>query len=404
MTKRTRVVWLVLGWSFGIFFLLIAAALFGMGGWLQGVLVAGIALLLLPPGRGLERRLARRELAGWARGLAAVGLWSLMVLTVVLFPAKSIYRSPEHEARIKRLYKQELAKWPVPYESLFVSTSYGRIHVVASGPPEAPPVLLFNASGLSAWSWRANIEALSRPFRTYAIDAIGEVGLNEMLARDRVPRTASEVGSYCGELADALGMKRAHVVGASIGGFVATTFALAAPERIDRVVLLGPMGYGSTASTVLTMTLAQGFPVRPVQDATFRWAFGDAPGVRDAFGEWFRLLMVGALPNPIAPSTFRPDQLAKLAAPTLVYFGTRDGVIGDAHRAAALAHHIPNASIEIVESGHLIGAELPEEVNPAIVDFLQERSPPSTARPAHGRRSGARAPRSRVRLPASTET
>jgi len=89
------------------------------------------------------------------------------------------------------------------------------------------------------------------------------------------------------------------------------------------------------------------------------------------FDTWFRLLMERAVPNPVPPSSFTAEQLSQLRAPTLAFFGTRDAVVGDAQQATDLAAAIPDARIEVLDSGHLIGAEWPERVNPAIAAFLE---------------------------------
>ena len=83
-------------------------------------------------------------------------------------------------------------------------------------------------------------------------------------------------------------------------------------------------------------------------------------------------MLNGSVPKPIAPRSLTPDTLHDIAAPTLAFFGTRDRVVGDAEKAVALARNIPDVRVEIVESGHLIGAELPDVVNPKIAAFLSE--------------------------------
>ena len=254
-----------------------------------------------------------------------------------------------------------------------MSIQYGRIHVIISGPEDGYPVLLINASALSGWSWIHNVEALNSKYRTFAIDNIGEGGKNEMIAPGNIPKNGQEIAAFYGDICDKLGVEKSYVIGASIGGFIATNYALHSPERVEKLVLLGSMGYGKTMRTVIAMTLAQGFPLKPIQEATFQWAFGDNSRVNACFGEWFRIYMKGLIPTPIAPSTFKPEELRNLQVSTLAYFGTNDGVIGDAEDAKILAKNIPNAKIEIVESGHVIGAELPELVNPAILEFFEGR-------------------------------
>ena len=66
--------------------------------------------------------------------------------------AKSIYKSPEIETKLMGIYDGKLGQWPVPYESIFLDTTYGKVHTIVSGPEDSPPAMLLHASGLSAWS------------------------------------------------------------------------------------------------------------------------------------------------------------------------------------------------------------------------------------------------------------
>lgn len=365
----------ILSWIFCLLFVLIAILVFGMGGRIQLFLILGVALIFLPPFRALLHKVLHHSIPWWPYVVIGVLFWVGVMLSFALNPADSIYKSAEHRERLMKIYEAKLAQWPVPYETVMVETRYGKIHVIISGPEGAPPVLLINASALSGWSWIHNVEDLSGKYRTFAIDNIGEGGKNEMIARGNIPKSGREIAKLYTEICDELGISKAFVVGASIGGYISTNFALFAPERVKKLVLLGSMGYGSTSKTVLAMTIAQGFPIKPIQEITFRWAFGDAPNVNESFGEWFRIYMKGLVPNPIRPSSFTPEQLRKLQVPTLAYFGTKDGVIGDALKAKTLAENIPDVEVEIVESGHVIGAERPEFVNPAILGFFQEKFP-----------------------------
>jgi len=105
---------------------------------------------------------------------------------------------------------------------------------------------------------------------------------------------------------------------------------------------------------------------------TLEWALGRAPHVKKDFGEWFSLILDGTMSKATPPETFMPVQLQHMQVPVLAFFGTKDNVIGDAQKAKTLAENIPDVQITIVESGHLIGAEVPDTVNPAMLDFFQE--------------------------------
>lgn len=361
----------VLGWILFILFVFIALLVFGMGGILQGFLLLGIASLFLSPIRSALRKLSGVKYQWWAFLLFGIVLWGGVLLSFILNPATSIYKSEEHRARLMKIYEEKLAQWPVPYKTSYVDTKYGKIHVIISGPEEGYPVLLINASGLSGWSWIHNVEALNAKYRTYAIDNIGEGGKNEMLAPGDIPHNGQEIAEFYSGICDQLGIEKANVIGASIGGYIATNFALYAPNRVHKLVLLGSMGYGTTTKTIVTMMLAQGIPLEFIQNATFRWAFSDEPHVVESFGKWFRAYMQGVLPTPIVPWTLKAEDLKNLQVPTLIYFGTKDSVVGNAYAAEALAENIPHAEVKIVDSGHMIGAELADLVNPAIMEFFE---------------------------------
>lgn len=360
----------LLSWIFCLIFAVVSILVFGMGGRIQFFLIFCIALILAPPIRQLIQKAIPLEIPWWGFLILGISLWAGVMLSFVLNPAESIYKSDRYKERLNEIYDAKLASWPVPYESVFLDTPYGKIHVIVSGNENNPPILLVNASALSAWSWIHNVRELNKEYRTFAIDNIGEGGKNEMLAPGNIPKTGEEIANFYSGICDQLGIQKTNLVGASIGGYISTNFALHAPDRVNKLVLLGAMGYGATVKTVIAMPLAQGFPIKPVQDITFKWAFGDNETVSDSFGEWFRIYMKGLVPTPIKPTTFTALQLEQLQVPTLAYFGTKDGVIGDAMAAESLAENIPNVTIKIVESGHVIGAELSNLVNQEILEFL----------------------------------
>ena len=364
--------WLVISWIFSMLFAVIGLAMFGMGGRIQALLFLGIVLLLLPPFRSFIHNITGQTLIWWGRGLLIIALWGGVMLSLALNPATSIYKSPKTEAQFMELYAAKLAEWPLPYESVFVDTKYGKVHVIVSGPEDAPPLLLLHASAISAWSWIPNIAVLGKRYRIYASDHLGEVGKSTLNDLNTPLKGGVEIAELYTELTNKLGFEQAYVAGASIGGFLATNYALHAPERVKKLVLLGSMGYGDTNKTVIGITLAQAFPLKPVQNWAFDWAFGTDPKVRERFREWFWLVLNGTMPKATRPSSFTAGQLQQLKVPVLAYFGTQDGVIGDAEKAKTLAENIPDVRVEIVESGHVIGVELPDVVNPAMLEFFNE--------------------------------
>jgi pimeloyl-ACP methyl ester carboxylesterase len=363
--------WLIASWIISIIVALISLMILGMGGYLQFFILLLISLLFFPPIINLLKSHGV-PVTWWLRVVATFVLYVGLMLSFTLNPAKSIYKSPKYREKLIKIYDEKLSQWPTPYKSRYIDTKYGKVHVIVSGPEDGYPVMLINASGVAGWSWIFNVGALNKKFRTYAIDNIGEAGKNDLKQPNYIPGNGPEIAAYYADIGNQLGFKKSHVIGASVGGFISSNYAIYAPERVDKLVLLGSMGYGFTIKTIATMIIAQGYPIKPIQDATFTWAFGNTLHVRDAFGPWFRLVMKGMVPTPIVPKSLSPEELKKISSPTLTFIGTKDAVVGDFKKAADLAKNIPNSKIRIVESGHLIGAELSDQVNEEIMLFLAE--------------------------------
>lgn len=365
---------LVLSWLFSIIFGLFAISMILTLNWLQAIALLGVVLVLLPPVRTLVHRSTGRSIPWW------VWVVSIFVLLAafVWFGSfneytSAIYNSPEVEARFMEMYDAKMEEWPVPYESVFVDTAYGKVHVIVSGPEDAPPVLLLHASGVSGWSWMYNVEELNKHYRTYAIDTLGDAGRSKLNSRDHYTQDGQAQAELHTEITDKLGIERAYVVGASEGGFIGTNYALYAPERVEKLVLLGPMGYAGTNASILRIVIAQFFPLKPIQESTFRWAFSDNPQLEEEFGEWFRLLMSGTFPQKARPTTFTAEQRQSLEVPVLLILGEKDNLVGDPENAKALAQDIPDIRVEVLDTGHLVGAEQPEQVNALIIEFFEQR-------------------------------
>jgi pimeloyl-ACP methyl ester carboxylesterase len=361
---------LALGWILGILFGLLALSMFLTGNRLQAILLLGIVCLLLPPVRNLIEQLIGRTIPGWVIAVLVVALLAVFVLLSTRNKPTSIYRTPEHEALLMEGYDARLEAWPVPYESRYVDTEYGQVHVIISGPEGAPPLLLLHASAVSGVSWLENVGVLNERYRTYAIDTIGDVGRSELADLTHFPGNGQALSDLVADVSGKLGVERAPVVGASQGGFIATSYALHAPERVDKVVLLGPMGYAGTSSSVARILLASLFPLKPIQEDTVRWSFGDDPAVLDAYGDWLLTVIDGVASKQARPTEFSSEQLGSLQVPVLLVLGARDNLVGDPEKAKELVQDAPNIQVEVIDTGHLLGVERPEEVNKLILDFV----------------------------------
>jgi pimeloyl-ACP methyl ester carboxylesterase len=296
---------------------------------------------------------------------------------------KTVFKTAENEARVMAFYDARLARWPVPYESLTVSTRYGRTHVIASGAPEAPPLVLTHAAGINATVWMPNAAALSRNLRMLAVDTIGELGKSRLDDFDVYPKNGREASQWLSDLFDGLGIKDAYLVGSSLGGWYALNHALYAPDRVKRLALLGSMGlptWRATLNILFRIIFTGMFPSETNKERMIKWLFGSG-GLGDEesreAAEWLAYLRL-VLDLNIGSRTAMPfplsnGKLRQLTVPTLLILGENDRIIGEAKKIAARARrHIPRVETTLMaNAGHIMAAEKPDFVNEQLLRFFE---------------------------------
>jgi len=360
----------ILGWIFSILLGVLALSMFLTRNTTRGIILLLAILLLLPPVHTLIKQQTGITIPPLIRVVGAVIIVGLFGWSMSRDEKTSIYFTPQVQSEMMVIYDAKLAKWPTPYETKYVDTSYGKVHVIISGPEDAPPVLLLNAGQMAGWSWMTNVGALNERYRTYAIDTIGEPGKSELSNIKHFPKNGEEWSNFLVEITDKLEIEKAFVVGASNGGFLALNYAIRHPERMEKMALLGAMGLTpSTNENIMRITFSQMFPLKFVQDNTIRWSFGDDPELRSQIDEWFYLVFQTA-PQQSPPITMKTEELQKVKIPTLAVLGTKDNLMGDLGAVRGLASNVPGIEIVEIESGHLMGLEKPENCNQLILDFF----------------------------------
>ncbi|WP_067440170.1 alpha/beta fold hydrolase [Nocardioides jensenii] len=119
-------------------------------------------------------------------------------------------------------------------------TENGVLRYHEAGDPDAPPLVLLHGSGpgVSAWrNYRGNLPTFAEHFRCLALEFPG-FGVSDDTDLHPMAAALPAVGTFL----DALGLDRVRMIGNSMGGIVATRFAIAQPERISQLVTIGGMG------------------------------------------------------------------------------------------------------------------------------------------------------------------
>lgn len=104
------------------------------------------------------------------------------------------------------------------------------------------PLVLLHGSGLGASGWsnfNRNAEELSKKFRVLIPDLPGFGQSDPKPGREPIPGWWAEI---IRAFLDELGIAKAHFVGNSMGGMITLKIALEAPERLGKMILMGPGG------------------------------------------------------------------------------------------------------------------------------------------------------------------
>ncbi len=220
--------------------------------------------------------------------------------------------------------------------------------------------------------WSSVITELSREFRAYALDQIDDVGKSIPTC---IPASRTDYAEWLSEVFDQLGLQQADVVGLSYGGFLTVNFALYAPARVKRLILLCPgvpnFGPPSRKYALHGLPLIL-FPSR----LTGKWLIQglSVKGYHSNDLEAEQLI-VSAM-NLRSRVPFRPvfadDEFGNLKMPVLLLVGDQE-VLYDAQSAADRARRlIPHVEAEIIpNAGHRLSTDQPEVVIGRIMRFLQ---------------------------------
>lgn len=282
-------------------------------------------------------------------------------------------------------YAGMLARLQVPYESMTVPTRYGATHMLATGPKDAPPVVLLHGMEGTAVSWRHQFKALSTRYRLYALDIIGSAGKS---AATRLPHHGTAYAEWLVDVISGLGLSRASFVGMSNGSWLIIKLAEFAPAAITQAVLISanglmPVRFPYTMARLLQTSavdavmgkVAAGIITRERVRRTIMRTAPKGLAVDPDEMEWFYLLAKYyryRFPPPPASDA----QLRALIAPTALLMGEKEQFFLPSATIARARAHLPNLHLaEVVTGvGHNMATDDPPRINGYIHTFLSRSS------------------------------
>lgn len=284
-----------------------------------------------------------------------------------------VFKRKKEKTQYINSYNKSLKLWKVPYKEEYVATSFGKAHVIISGPKDAKPLLLLHGMDASSTMWFPNSAALSKNHRVYAIDFLMEAGKSEFKGNSL---TTDEIVNWYSEIFNYYKFKNFDLIGASRGGWISTLLTIQKNSKIDRLILVSPaqtfnnVDQKGKASSALFLKF---FPNKKKLKKTLD-AFSYYPDkINPVYKKQFYLANKYSKSNAsiLQMQPFSDDELKKIIIPVLVLIGDND-VINSEKSLLRADEFLDNSKTETIKNaGHFLSMDQSKEVNEIILDFLK---------------------------------
>lgn len=284
---------------------------------------------------------------------------------------------------------EELA-YPYAVKKLQVDEVH-QIAYMEEGPASAPAIIFIHGLGSYAPAWKKQLAELSKSYRCIAIDLPGYGKSAKGEFDGGMAYNARIVLAF----ADKLGLREFTLAGHSMGGQIAITAALLAPERINKLVLAAPAGFetfdAGEKAWFRDVVTARGTKLTPAKAIVqnYHSNFYNFPDeadfmIRDRLAmrtavdfDWYCYIIPKGVQGMVNETVYH--RLPELKMPVLVIFGANDQLIpnrflngGTTASVAEAAKRIPNHTLILLPKvGHFVQFEGAAAFNAAITDFLK---------------------------------
>lgn len=270
----------------------------------------------------------------------------------------------------------------MPYAKINEIEIYYEMH----GSEDKPYLTLFEGWGTAIWMWFKQLPYFSEHYRVLIFD-------NRGVGRSTKPDESYTMEMFVEDantLMKELGIQKTHVLGFSMGGFIAQQFVKTYPDKVQGLVLAST-SFGGIRSKAVQPTAENLSKMFAIPTETISKEQSIAMRRSTAFSEYFlksnkhlfRLMdtWMEEFPQPEyarnrqAEATYDFDSesfLNEIKSPTLVIAGEKDQIV-PSQNATNLFETIPNAKLVLIKDApHRIEVERFEEFNQLVINFLKD--------------------------------
>ncbi len=248
------------------------------------------------------------------------------------------------------------------------------------------PLVLVTGVGYGKWFWHKVVPGLSRYYKVVTFDNRGAGDSDKPIGPYTVPMMAADTAG----LLDALNVTGAHVMGHSLGGYIAQELIVTRPNLVSKLILASTNCGGMkvipiTPEAMQVLTDRSGDPVELVKRGI---AIACAPGFAQRQLAIAQELLQYRFTNPVPPAQYAAQvaagagtmaytdeivdaRMQAIHVPTLILFGEFDRVVPPGN-AELMAKKIKQAQVKILPGvGHMFPIEDPAATVDAMISFLK---------------------------------
>lgn len=287
------------------------------------------------------------------------------------------FQSAQAKEEYLRSYDRRAGAWPIASETKLVDTFLGQTFVRVSGPGDAPALVLLPGSVFNSLMWAPNIEALSKHYRTYAVDNIYDCGRS---IYTHVPKNADDFVDWLDELFTALALgDRIHLMGLSYGSWLTHRYALRFPQRLAKIVMLAHPALVAVNTAFLLRFMRCFLSPRYLDDFIY-WLFQDTAQKKDEASRRAvddvveEMRLAGRCFKPkatVIPKTMKDQELRDLRVPALFLMGEHEKTFSSQKAIQRLNRVAPHLQTETIPlAGHDMNFAQAALVNEKVLEFL----------------------------------
>lgn len=266
----------------------------------------------------------------------------------------------------------------IKFEDKFLTLEHQAIlRYWEKGNKANPKIVFLHGIGSGIESWLAQFEFLSKYFYVIAIDIPG-------FGKSRIGNNNYDLRSLLNILdlfVASKGLERFSFLGHSLGGFLSLEYANVHPYKIDKLVLIASGGFGmpskrfrflaSRFSQLLVLPFVKTNFFGP---KIFKYFYGNGlpvPAYEKLSQHWNDPMVIKTFVKVLGQSDQQKSaNISSISSPCLIIWGKKDWVL-DYHLGIIAKSKLPRSTLKLFGGiGHGVHTEIPERINPLILEFL----------------------------------